>query len=443
MKLFSSTIESSVVRTICSGGKVGEWCLGAADAHLFHTELGVQCISRIRKILEKSLNLPRWDELVQDPVLSVGVRNNLRKNKPRPYTKTKDAKGAIKNLRRYAAMRKYAEIVGRITTDLDSDAVDVDEVSDYIAEAVSQVRLGSHEAKMYKFGAGNNTDHIVEYLLTKEGEKGIPTGFRVWDERNGTVPNSAVMLIASTTGGGKSIMAATLCKNLAENGMRPCVIPLEMSVEEMTARLLSAIGKVAVHKVLQGSTKVTQGEQDRILKNFRKWTKRCKRRGGSYLLYEPATTVTMLQALHAVKAYAPSCIIIDYVALLDGVDGDNDWRKLSEAVRDAKRFAKMYNIPVIVLAQLSNSMELRYSKRMMDDADIAWFWVADDAAKESGIIYVRQTKARNRDPFPFELYVDWEHTIMRDVTDQDREKRVDSKKSSKGLKDKSSNRGKS
>ena len=426
MKLFSTSIEIAVLKTICSGGKVGDWLLGVADPYLFHTEAGMQTIGRIRKILSTASSVPQWSAILHDPVLSVSVRSRLAKSKAGKYSQSK-AENAIQLLRTYAAMRKFAGMAAQITTDLEKDSVDIESISDYIAEIVGQVRLGSNTAHMYKFGEGNNTDHIIEDLLTGEGEKGIPTCFQTWDKINGTIPNSAVMLIGSSSGGGKSIMAASMCRNMAENGMRPCVIPLEMSVKEMAARLLSGIAKVSVHKILQGTDQLDSEDIKRIVSRFRKWTKKCKKVGGSYLLYEPATSLTMEQALHSAKAYGPSCIILDYAALLEDVDGENDWRKLSEVVRDAKRFARMHDIPVIVLVQISNSLELLYSKRMLHDADIAWFWHPDKAAKETGVINIQQTKSRNRNPFPFKLCVEWEYTYVRDMTDRDsaREMRYD------------------
>ena len=198
MKLFSTSIEIAVLKTICSGGKVGDWLLGVADPYLFHTEAGMQTIGRIRKILSTASSVPQWSAILHDPVLSASVRNRLAKSKAGKYSQSK-AENAIRLLRTYAAMRKFAGMAAQITTDLEKDSVDIESISDYIAEVVGQVRLGSNTAHMYKFGEGNNTDHIIEDLLTGEGEKGIPTCFQTWDKVNGTIPNSAVMLIGSSS----------------------------------------------------------------------------------------------------------------------------------------------------------------------------------------------------------------------------------------------------
>ena len=73
MKLFSASIEIAVLKTICSGGKVGDWLLGVADPYLFHTEAGMQTIGRIRKILSTASSVPQWSAILHDPVLSASV----------------------------------------------------------------------------------------------------------------------------------------------------------------------------------------------------------------------------------------------------------------------------------------------------------------------------------------------------------------------------------
>jgi hypothetical protein len=101
------------------------------------------------------------------------------------------------------------------------------------------------------------------------------------------------------------------------------------------------------------------------------------------------------------------------------MDGDDDWRNMSQVVRAGKKFARANGIPVIFLAQLGDDGKLRYSKRMLDDADIAFVWVGDEQAKETGIIHVTTPKSRNMTPINFEMKMDWEYTRMRDLTEEE------------------------
>jgi hypothetical protein len=94
---------------------------------------------------------------------------------------------------------------------------------------------------------------------------------------------------------------------------------------------------------------------------------------------------------------------------LIGVGGDDAWKKLNEACRVAKSYALRKNKIVIVLAQLSDEGALKYAKGMLDHFDNAFFFVANEQTKEQGIVHVTQPKARNQDPSPFDLGLEYEY----------------------------------
>ena len=114
----------------------------------------------------------------------------------------------------------------------------------------------------------------------------------------------------------------------------------------------------------------------------------------------------------ALHPYDYEVICIDYISLLKGVDGDDAWRKLNEASRAAKVYASTHNKVVILLAQLNDEGSLRYSKGLLDHFNNAWFFVANQNTKERGFVSVTQPKARNADPTPFDLEIEYEYMAI-------------------------------
>lgn len=418
MKLFSKNLELKIIKTICSGSKTSGYMLGKLAEDHIHTDAAQSAFRRISAIARKDGEIPSFSLLCEDPTLSDSVRTTLR-DFDKPAFRKSEIEKSIKKIKQFHTLRGLLQLSENIVEQLSNDGVDVDEVLNDISNKIAQVRSGSIETRVYKFGVGNNTSELLNEIVEGEGISLIPSTIEAWDSVNGGIPITACVLMAATTGGGKSISASSMCKRLSERGYKPGVYSLEMSAKEVASRLIADVCNVPVHKVIRGKKGLTENERKHIQKTFSKWIKEVKENGGSYHLFDVDGSVTVTQALYNAKAYGVDIVVIDYVALLDGMDGDDDWRNLSEAVRQGKKFSRVHGIPVVFLAQLGDDGKLRYSKRMLDDADIAFVWRGDEEAKETGIIHVSTPKSRNMTPINFEMMMDWEYTRMRDLTEDE------------------------
>lgn len=415
MKLSSPALELAVLRTICSGKPVGSQLLGMVNEQSFNLEAAKTIYQRIKTLTRNEGVIPDWRMLREDPIIPQNQRAEIKRAKPKLIPDEHIIKAA-KMIKNYADARGLALMAEHILTQLSQENLEVDQVFKNVAEQMTAIKAGTQEAKLYKFGKDSNTDELERKVLRAKGRDGIPTGFDAWDKVNGSIARSDCMMIAGETGGFKSIVATNLGANMAEMGLDVAIGSFEMTMEQNTIRLMARSSGVNSTKIALGKKGLSKEERREVLKAHRAWKDKVARMGGYLGFYDPKITPTLEEFLYSVLAYSPDVIIIDYIALLDGIMGDDDWRQLAEAVRACKRFAVAHNILVIVVAQLAEGGEsLRYSKRMLDDCDLAWFWSADEKVKESGIITVKHKKARLYTPITFQLKVQAEISMVRDV----------------------------
>ena len=418
MKLFSSSLELRAVKAICQNGEASSLLLASLRENMFHTEPGKVAFNRILSMMRKDGDIPSYEVLTEDPIIPEAIRKTLSKFTKDPL-RVSDVKKAVRSLTQYTQVRDLLRLSESIVNEVQGETVDTQKLLNTVADSLAKIRSGSEEAKMTRFGVGNNSTDMILEILESEGEEEIPTTFNVWDRVNNGIPKEAVMIIAATTGGWKSTMASNMCINLAKRGYRPAVWSGEMNEKQLTQRIMSNVSRIPLNKFGAPKKLMTAAEIKKAKKCMASFINEVKDAGGSYMIYNPVVVPNMTGLLYGLKPYQPDVIIVDYAALLDEGDSEDEWKLLSKAVRMAKRFSLANSIPVIILAQLDENLTLRYSKRMRDDADIMWAWVADDEAYETGIINVHQKKARQKDPFPFQLKVEAEFNIMRDLTDDE------------------------
>ncbi len=215
--------------------------------------------------------------------------------------------------------------------------------------------------------------------------KGIPTGFKEFDRVTNGLQNSDLILLAARPGVGKTSFAMNIIVHAATTlGKKCAVFSLEMSKEQLIQRAICSLAKVSMAKALNGS--MDAEEWKRI------WsaTKRLEQ-SGLYVddssLTTPADILTKCRRLKAKENI--DLIMIDYIQLMSSGSNKKDMNRqneVSDISRNLKITAKELNVPIIVLSQLSRSVEarsenghrpmlsdLRDSGAIEQDADIVLF----------------------------------------------------------------------
>lgn len=234
----------------------------------------------------------------------------------------------------------------------------------------------------------------IQRAYQKEGRiSGVPTGLNQLDYKIGGLNDSDLIIIAGRPAMGKTALATNIAYNVADFFARDKETPtekkgvaffsLEMSAEELGARILSTVTQTSSHKMRVGD--IEPAEFERITAAAREL--------GNIPLYIDDTPGVSINAIRTrarrlKRSKGLGLVVIDYIQLIGGT-GDkksegNRVQEVSEISRGLKILAKELKIPVIALSQLNRGVESREDKKpqMSDlresgsieqDADIVMF----------------------------------------------------------------------
>jgi replicative DNA helicase len=227
------------------------------------------------------------------------------------------------------------------------------------------------------------------------GMAGISTGLVDMDKKLGGLHKSDLLIIAGRPSMGKTSLATNLAFNIAkayrrgtmpdgtEGAVEGGVVgfySLEMSAEQLAARVLSEASEVPSEQIRRGD--MTEGE-------FRRFVDAAKQLESCPLYIDdtPALPISQLaaRARRLKRTHGLDVLIVDYLQLVRGTGrSENRVNEISEITMGLKAIAKELDIPVIALSQLSRQVESREDKRpqlsdlresgsIEQDADVVMF----------------------------------------------------------------------
>lgn len=219
---------------------------------------------------------------------------------------------------------------------------------------------------------------FIERVENKQGITGISTGLQVLDERTDGLQKGEMVIIAAPPSMGKTAFAVNLLQNALYTTEHPVVMfSMEMPAKDIMRRMWATESKVNYSSIRRG----TASELDSM-----KMTN-CMGKIGSNLLkivtkspMTPSKIRTVLKRLH--REYGGiRMAMVDYVQLMesDKKCGSRN-EELTIISRELKRMAMEFNMPFIVLSQLTKQVEtqkrkptngdLRESGALAQDADL-------------------------------------------------------------------------
>jgi replicative DNA helicase len=308
------------------------------------------------------------------------------------------------------ALRRELMALGR---DITARAALVDVASEPAEQIVEA------EQRLYKLGETGSTRTGFQSFLSavKEaltvanaayqrdgGLAGLSTGLVDLDKKLGGLHKSDLLILAGRPSMGKTSLATNIAFNIAKayrRGLRPDgtegavnggvvgFFSLEMSSEQLAARILSEAAEVPSEQIRRGD--MTEGE-------FRRFVEAAGALEACPLFIDdtPALPISQLaaRARRLKRTHGLDVLIVDYLQLVRPATAkDSRVNEVSEITQGLKAIAKELDIPVVALSQLSRQVEAREDKRpqlsdlresgsIEQDADVVMFVFREEYYKE-------------------------------------------------------------
>ncbi len=233
---------------------------------------------------------------------------------------------------------------------------------------------------------------------------GISTGLVDLDKKLGGLHPSDLLILAGRPSMGKTSLATNIAFNIARSykkGKRPDgsegavnggvvgFFSLEMSSEQLAARILSEASEVPSEQIRRGD--MTEVE-------FRRFVEAAKALETCPLYIDdtPALPISQVagRCRRLKRTHGLDVVFVDYLQLLRGTGkGDNRVQEIAEISMGLKALAKELSIPVVALSQLSRQVENREDKRpqlsdlresgsIEQDADVVMFVFREEYYRE-------------------------------------------------------------
>ena len=237
----------------------------------------------------------------------------------------------------------------------------------------------------------------LEKLASNKGKiSGIPTGFYDLDNLTDGFHENELIIIAARPAMGKTALALNIATNVALKSKKSVIIfTLEMRAEQLVTRMISSLGQVEAKKLQNGS--LNSNDWQRVNEAMSQLSDT-----NIYIDDSPGVTIGDIKAKSRRIASSDEnvgIILIDYLTLIGSIGrySGNRQQEVSEISRALKTLALELKIPVVTLAQLSRTPELRENKRPVlsdlresgsieQDADLVAFIYRDDYYNEASKI---------------------------------------------------------
>lgn len=349
------------------------------------------------------------------------VINDIALNAPSSrYTKK-----IVEEVLKQTSFRKISTLLDEFKDSV-NESGDVNTICIDYCSKISSIITGSQvEDKIETISAGY--DEVISDLYTSidKGCIGLDSGFPSLNIILGGLQKGKMYIIGARPSMGKSALAMNISEHIAQDS-NVLFISLEMSKKEYAQRLMFSRAGVDVNKVNTGS--LTEEDILRI-KEQKEYLDKLN------LFIETRTPCKVSDielAIINLQSTRGSCdlVVVDYLQLLSPSNKGTKNREVevAEISRELKSLAVKYNIPIIVLSQLSRALESREDKRPMlsdlresgaieQDADVVMFVYRDEwynpdnpISRGRGELLIRKNRGgvNNRD-----VYMCWQPSRVK------------------------------
>ncbi|MBQ7989666.1 MAG: replicative DNA helicase [Oscillospiraceae bacterium] len=283
-------------------------------------------------------------------------------------------------------LRSLAEAAKMIYSNCMESGEDAGLVLDSAEQMIYDIRRGKEITGLTKI-----EDVMVStyrHLSEISGEdrdkfRGADSGYKDLDRVISGLNKSDLIVLAARPGMGKTSFAMNIARNVCEKSPDKAVVifSLEMSKDQIATRLLASESRVASDKLVKGE--IDDDVWPRLADGSR-------RLSALNMYLDDTAGINVIQMKAKLRRLSDvGLVIIDYLQLMNSTRRiDNRVNEISDITRQIKLMAKEFNVPVILLSQLSRAVESRTDKHPMlsdlresgsieQDADIVLFLYRD------------------------------------------------------------------
>lgn len=292
----------------------------------------------------------------------------------------------VEQLNEQTTFRTVATLLDEFKTTLSTSTNTVSTCIDY-CNKINNAVSGSVESDEIST-ISDGVDEVIDdlYKSKSKGCIGLDCGYPSLNYYLGGLQKGKIYIIGARASMGKSALAMNISEYVARNN-NVLFISLEMDRREYAQRLM--FSRAGIDITLVNTGRVTD-EQIEKVKQQEEYLK-------SLNLYietkTPCKVSDIELSIIKLKSTKGSCdlVVVDYLQLLtpNSKSGKNREVEVAEMSRELKNLAVKYNVPIIVLSQLSRALESREDKRPIlsdlresgsieQDADVVMFVYRDE-----------------------------------------------------------------
>jgi replicative DNA helicase len=240
----------------------------------------------------------------------------------------------------------------------------LDLILDKMEQAVYTLNQQKVSQKVYSIA--ELIDEVFTELKGKIKQKttlGLKTNFKDLDSILQGIQKSDLIIIAGRPSMGKTAFSLNLAKNIVENYKIPLLIfTLEMSRQQIIYRFISTSSNINSNRLKSG--RMSSNEWKNLSFAMKKMVE-------LPIFIDDNPNLTLIEIRSKLRKIFTNkqkagLVIIDYLQLMKlNFKMENRVQEISYITRNLKLLAKEFEIPIIVLSQLSRNVESRINKRPM------------------------------------------------------------------------------
>lgn len=290
-----------------------------------------------------------------------------------------------KSIRETSVVRKLIKAADDIRAFVSNrDGMSIDDLLAKSDNVLQSVISGHSNNDIKLITASDAIDSLTSDMAIasqRQGISGICTGIKRLNEKTDGLQKGNMIIVAGPASMGKTTFAMNLVQRAAETQKYPTVVfSMEMPFIDIIRRYASAQSRVNYNEYRTGyfETEHSYNKMALGLKNIKDNHK-------LILCDNSSLNISLIRSvLKRVKREygGVSCAMLDYVQMVDGLEkqGGNRNTELTIISRELKKIAREFEMPFIVLSQLSKDVEkaqrkptngdLRESGALAQDADV-------------------------------------------------------------------------